>query len=97
MLCNKAWLQHLSCLVGLKTTDKTAAWLFLGYYYINSRTLLVTWPLHKRMALIKDIQIALQSPRKVPPKVATSIIGKVRSAGDIAICNVGTVPVFQPR
>jgi hypothetical protein len=58
--------------------------LFLGYY-INSRTMMVTWPLYKRMALIEDIQIALQSPRKVPPKVAASILGKVRSAGDIAL------------
>jgi hypothetical protein len=44
----------------------------------------VTWPLYKRAALILDIQKALENPRKVSPKVAASIMGKVRSASDIA-------------
>jgi hypothetical protein len=57
--------------------------LFLGYY-INSRTLMVTWPLYKRVALHADIQLALQAPNQVPPKVAASIMGKVRAAGEIA-------------
>jgi hypothetical protein len=57
--------------------------LFLGYY-INSRTLTVTWPLYKRTALLQDILIALKSPDHVPPKVAASIMGKVRAAGQIA-------------
>jgi hypothetical protein len=57
--------------------------LFLGYF-INSRTLLVTWPLYKRELLYADIQTALQNPNQVPPKVAASILGKVRAAGQVA-------------
>jgi hypothetical protein len=57
--------------------------LFLGYY-INSRTLMVTWPQYKRVALYEDIQQALQNPDSVPPKVAASIMGKVRAASEIA-------------
>ncbi len=57
--------------------------LFLGYL-INSRTLVVTWPLYKRAALYEDIQQALAAPTKVPPKLAASIMGKVRAAGEIA-------------
>jgi hypothetical protein len=50
--------------------------LFLGYY-INSLTMMVTWLLYKRVALIEDIKLWLQSPRKVPPKVPASSLGKV--------------------
>ena len=57
--------------------------LFLGFY-INSRTMTVTWPLYKRQALYADIQMALASPCKVTPRMTASIIGKVRSAGEIA-------------
>ena len=57
--------------------------LFLGYY-IDSRTLMVTWPLYKREALYADITLALETPNKVPLKVAASIMGKVRAAGEIA-------------
>jgi hypothetical protein len=57
--------------------------LFLGFY-INSRTMMVTWPLSKRMALLHDITTALAQPRKVTPRVTASIMGKVRSAGEIA-------------
>jgi hypothetical protein len=57
--------------------------LFLGFY-INSRSMTVTWPLYKRQALYDDIQVALASPRKVTPRMTASIIGKVRSAGEIA-------------
>jgi hypothetical protein len=57
--------------------------LFLGFY-INSRSMTVTWPLYKRQALYEDIQAALASPRKVTPKLAASIIGKLRSASAIA-------------
>jgi hypothetical protein len=57
--------------------------LFLGFY-INSRTMTVTWPLYKRLALYEDIKTALASPRKVTPRMTASIIGKVRSAGEIA-------------
>jgi hypothetical protein len=57
--------------------------LFLGYF-INSRTLLVTWPKYKREIMYMDIQLALKLPHKVPPKVAESILGKVRAAGAIA-------------
>jgi hypothetical protein len=57
--------------------------LFLGYY-INSRTMMVTWPLYKQEVLLANIQKALESPHCVPPKVAASIMGKVRAAGNIA-------------
>jgi hypothetical protein len=57
--------------------------LFLGYY-INSRTLTVTWPFYKREALLADIIQALDTPNNVPPKVAASIMGKVRAAGQVA-------------
>lgn len=57
--------------------------LFLGFY-INSRSMLVTWPLYKRQALYADIQLALANPRKVTPRMTASIMGKVRSAGEIA-------------
>ena len=57
--------------------------LFLGYK-INSRTMNITWPLYKREALYEDIQQALRNPHTVPPKVAASIMGKVRAAGNIA-------------
>ena len=57
--------------------------LFLGYF-INSRTMMVTWPLYKREALYADIQQALAEPSKVPPKLVASIMGKVRAAGEIA-------------
>jgi hypothetical protein len=57
--------------------------LFLGYY-INSRSMTVTWPLYKRQALYADIQTALASPRTVTPRMTASIIGKVRAAGEIA-------------
>jgi hypothetical protein len=73
-----------SCMTADKW-DNTASFavLFLGYY-VNSRLMQVTWPLYKRAALILDIQKALENPRKVSPKVAASIMGKVRSASDIA-------------
>jgi hypothetical protein len=57
--------------------------LFLGYR-INSRTMQITWPLYKRKALYADILLALNNPTRVPPKVAASILGKVRAAGLIA-------------
>jgi hypothetical protein len=57
--------------------------LFLGYR-INSRSLHVTWPRYKRIDLHADIQTALQKPREVSPKIVASILGKVRSVGDVA-------------
>ncbi len=57
--------------------------LFLGYK-IDSRRMMITWPLYKRQALYEDIQTALRDPTCVPPKVAASIMGKVRAAGNIA-------------
>ena len=57
--------------------------LFLGYL-INSRTMVVTWPLYKRQALLLDIQKALANPRRAPVQTVASIMGKVRSAADIA-------------
>jgi hypothetical protein len=73
-----------SCMAADKW-ETTASFLvlFLGYY-INSRTMTVTWPLYKRQALHADIQAALENPRHVSPKMVASIIGKVRSAGEIA-------------
>jgi hypothetical protein len=57
--------------------------LFLGYL-IDSRAMTVTWPYYKREAVLADIKLALQSPHKVPPKIAASIMGKVRVVGEIA-------------
>ena len=73
-----------SCMAEEKWAN-TASYLvlFLGFY-INSRSMTVTWPLYKRQALYADIQLALASPRKVTPRMTASIIGKVRSAGEIA-------------
>jgi hypothetical protein len=73
-----------SCMAADKwATEATFVMLFLGYY-INSRTLMVTWPLYKREALILAIEDALKNPRQVSPKTAASIMGKVRAAGEIA-------------
>ena len=44
----------------------------------------ITWPLYKREALYEDIKTALRNPSQVPPKIAASIMGKVRAAGNIA-------------
>jgi hypothetical protein len=57
--------------------------LFLGYK-IDSWNMIITWPLYKRQALYEDIQTALHDPLCVPPKVAASIMGKIRAAGNIA-------------
>jgi hypothetical protein len=46
--------------------------------------MVITWPLYKRKILFDDIQIALRDPRRVAPKVAASIMEKVRAAGEIA-------------
>jgi hypothetical protein len=58
--------------------------LFLGYR-VNSRTLMVTWPLYKRKALHEEIVEALNSKHRcVTPKLAASILGKIRSVYDVA-------------
>jgi hypothetical protein len=58
--------------------------LFLGYK-INSRTLTVTWPYYKRAALLLEIESALEaSNRCITPKLAASILGKIRSVYDVA-------------
>jgi hypothetical protein len=58
--------------------------LFLGYK-INSRTLMVTWPYYKRTALLDEITEALTSKsRCITPKLAASILGKIRSVYDVA-------------
>jgi hypothetical protein len=73
-----------SCIAPEKwDTTATFIVLFLGYK-INSRTMQITWPLYKREALYEDIQTAIKTPEQVPPKVAASIMGKVRAAGNIA-------------
>jgi hypothetical protein len=73
-----------SCIAPEKwDTMATFIVLFIGYK-INSRTMEITWPLYKRQALIDDINQALRDPTQVPPKVAASIMGKVRAAGNIA-------------
>jgi hypothetical protein len=64
-------------------TEATHILLFLGYL-INSRTLMVRWHFYKRETLIADIEAALAKPRHVTPKIAASIMGKVRAAGEIA-------------
>jgi hypothetical protein len=73
-----------SCMAEEKwAKEATNIMLFLGYY-INSRTLMVTWPLYKRQVLLQDITDALANPRQVPLKTVASILGKVRAAGEIA-------------
>jgi hypothetical protein len=58
--------------------------LFLGYL-INSRTLMVTWPYYKRTALLDEISAALTArSRCITPKLAASILGKIRSVYDVA-------------
>ena len=58
--------------------------LFLGYL-INSRTLMVTWPYYKRKALLDEIMAALATrSRCITPKLAASILGKIRSVYDVA-------------
>jgi hypothetical protein len=57
--------------------------LFLGYQ-INSRTMMVTWPLAKREALQHEIVEALDSrSRCIKPKLAASILGKIRAVYDV--------------
>jgi hypothetical protein len=62
----------------------TYMFLFLGYR-INSRTMMVTWPHYKREALNNEIIDALSSKHKcVTPKLAASILGKIRAVYDVA-------------
>jgi hypothetical protein len=62
----------------------TYVFLFLGYR-INSRTLMVTWPHYKREALHGEILDALRSKNRcIPPKLAASILGKIRAVYDVA-------------
>lgn len=76
--------RHSSCMAADKWETVTSyIVLFLGFC-INSRTMMVTWPLSKCMALLQDIPTALASPRKGTPRMMASIMGKVRSAGEIA-------------
>ena len=58
--------------------------LFLGYR-INSRTMMVTWPYYKRMALLAEIEAAVAARNRcITPKLAASILGKIRSVYDVA-------------
>jgi hypothetical protein len=58
--------------------------LFLGYK-INSHTLTVTWPYYKRAVLLLEIEAALDArSRCITPKLAASILGKIRSVYDVA-------------
>jgi hypothetical protein len=58
--------------------------LFLGYL-IDSRAMVVTWPLFKRIELFNDIQLALSAPRhEIKPRLSASILGKIRSVSDIS-------------
>jgi hypothetical protein len=58
--------------------------LFLGYLR-NSRTLMVTWPYYKRMALFDEIMAALMArSRCITPKLAASILEKIRSVYVVA-------------
>jgi hypothetical protein len=58
--------------------------LFLGYK-INSRTMMVTWPYYKRTALLAEIEEALAARQRcITPKLAASILGKIRSVYDVA-------------
>jgi hypothetical protein len=58
--------------------------LFLGYL-IDSRAMLVTWPLYKREDLYNDIQSAIHAWRnEISPKLCASILGKIRSVSDLS-------------
>jgi hypothetical protein len=58
--------------------------LFLGYV-IDSRAMVVTWPLAKRVDLWTDIQSALQARRReISPRLSASILGKIRSVSDLS-------------
>ena len=84
-----------SCMAEEKwAKEATYIMLFLGYY-INSRTLMLTWPLYKRQVLLQDITDALANSRQVPLKTVASILGKVRAAGEIRPCLLYTSP--SPR
>jgi hypothetical protein len=66
--------------------DSTVSYivLFLGFL-INSRTMMVTWPLYKRVALHDEIQLALAATHScITPRLSASILGKIRSVGEVA-------------
>ena len=56
---------------------------YLGFL-IDTRRLSVTWPLDKREDLRLDIEEALRTRRRVPPRLLAKILGKLSSAALIA-------------
>jgi hypothetical protein len=56
---------------------------YLGYV-IDTRLMLVTWPLDKRLGLCDDIDLLLETSRKARPRLGATVIGKLVSAGHIA-------------
>ena len=91
---------HQDCCSSCMAADKwevfaTHAVLFLGYY-INSRTLMITWPLYKRVALYDDVQQALQNPDRVPPKIAASILHHGKGPGSQRNRTLGPLCFIQP-
>jgi hypothetical protein len=58
--------------------------LYLGFF-INSRTMTVTWPLDKRLEL-RDLMLGVLHAKhhESTPRIIASIIGKIRSAARIA-------------
>jgi hypothetical protein len=66
---------------------------YLGFL-IATRQLSVTWPFNKREDLRLDIEEALRTWRRVPPRLLAKILGKLSSAALIAPWGVYIKPVF---
>jgi hypothetical protein len=76
--------RHTSCSNADKWDDFVShVMLFLGFL-INSRALTVTWTLEKRLNLRDQITHLLANTSRAIPKAVASIIGKIRSAAQIA-------------
>jgi hypothetical protein len=77
---------HSSCMAADKwATEKATPYIMLFLdYYINSHTLMVTWPLYKWEDLLKANNVALANPCAASPRIAASIMGRVWAAGEMA-------------
>lgn len=73
-----------SCLNSTKwAVTVSTSMRYLGYF-IDTRLMLVTWPLDKRLGLCDDIDLLLETSRKARPRLGATVIGKLVSAGHIA-------------
>jgi hypothetical protein len=77
-------MHRYSCINADKWNDFVLhVMLFLGFL-IDSRALTVTWTLEKRLDLRDQITHLLANTSRAIPKAVASIIGKIRSAAQIA-------------